>query len=154
MKSTASAARRRKVLAMSPLALLLLAPAVGAHNREQIGDQQTPQIEMGQASQEFNPSNRAGVPSGLGFAAQTPSGPVREVTPDPKRQQQLIGHVVDLENRTLYVKGDAGQVVPFDVSALKFQKQPEEGQEVRVTYQVEGGKDNVAVGLEGAKQEP
>lgn len=151
MKATTHSARR-KVLAMSPLALLLLAPAVGAAEREQIGDQQTPQIEVSQATQEINPSNRAGVPSGLGIAAQTPSGPVRRVTPDPKRQQQLTGEVVNLENRTLFVKGDGGQVVPFDVSALQFHKQPEEGQEVRVTYQVEGGTDNVAVGLEGAKQ--
>jgi hypothetical protein len=39
------------------------------------------------------------------------------------------------------------------VSALQFRKQPQEGQEVRVTYQVERGSENVAVGLEGAKPE-
>ncbi len=40
------------------------------------------------------------------------------------------------------------------MSALQFREQPEEGQEVRVTYQVEDETDNVAVGLDGAVDPP
>jgi hypothetical protein len=132
----------------SPVALFLLSSPVGAREREQRGQEQEPRQEVGQASELIGASNRAGLLNNLGN--ENEGGQRRQVTPDPARQQQLIGPVVELENQTLYVEDTSGAVVPFDVSALRFREQPAEGQEVRVTYQVEEGTDNVAVGIDGA----
>jgi RNase P/RNase MRP subunit p29 len=152
MKPEKRTAWRRKALAVLPLAVLFLSPAVGADEREQRGETQEPRQEVGQASELIGASNRAGIFSELSAEA---GGQVRQVKPDPARQRQLSGPVVEMEARTLYVEDSAsGAVVPFDVSALQFREQPEEGQEVRVTYQVEDETDNVAVGLDGAVDPP
>jgi len=101
------------------------------------------------AQQQTALSGPAGAPVSLRTSDDPPP---RRVKVDPARQQQLSGEVVDLEGQKLYVEGDSGAVVSFDVSALRFSRQPEEGQEVRVTYQVEDGTDNVALGIAGAVQ--
>lgn len=148
MKPTSFTPWSRAALAAGPLALLLLSPPVGAREHVREGDAQRLQREQGQVSQTLNGTGPTGSSSGLGVPAMR-----RQVKPDPARQKQLIGEVVEMEGRTLTVQGENGTQVPFDVSALQFSKQPEEGQEVRVTYQVDED-DNVATGIEGAVTPP
>ena len=149
MKPTRFTPWARAALAAGPLALLLLSPPVGAREHVREGDAQRLQREQGQVSQTINGTGPTGSSSGLGVAAMP-----RQVKPDPARQKQLIGEVVEMEGQTLYVQGDNGSRVPFDVSALRFSQQPEEGQEVRVTYQVEDDQDNVATSIEGEVTPP
>lgn len=145
MKATSFTVWFRAALAAGPLALLLASPLVGAEERQPAGEAPRIQREQGSVSEVVSPTSPAGIPNGIGVPELR-----RQVTPDPAREQKLIGQVLELKERTLYVEAPSGAVVPFDVSALSFSKQPEEGQEVRVTYQVEDETDNVAVGLEGA----
>lgn len=148
MKPTSFTPWARAALAAGPLALLLLSPPVGAREHVREGDAQRLQREQGQVSQTINGTGPTGSSSGIGVPELR-----RQVKPDPARQKQLIGEVVEMEGRTLTVQGENGSRMPFDVSALQFSKQPEEGQEVRVTYQVEED-DNVATGIEGAVEPP
>ncbi len=147
----------KAALTVGPLALLLLSPPVDArepHRTEGQGGQiGRPQREVNQAESAQQQSALSG-PAGAPVRLRTSDRQPRRVKVDPNRQQQLSGQVVELEDQTLYVQGDGGTVVPFDVSALRFTKQPAEGQEVRVTYQVEGEQDNVALEIAGEVQPP
>ncbi|WP_147445574.1 hypothetical protein [Corallococcus aberystwythensis] len=86
-------------------------------------------------------------------AYMTQGDAVRQITPDPDRMQQVSGPVVKQDGLTLYVKDVSGPVVPLDMSALRITKLPQKGQEILAVYQVEEKTENVALSLQGEKQD-
>lgn len=82
----------------------------------------------------------------------SPGQSVRQITLDPYQVRQVNGPVVKRSGMILYVHDATGLVVPLDMTALSILKEPQRGQRVQATFQV-NGTSNVALSLQGEKQD-
>ncbi|HET9451873.1 MAG TPA: hypothetical protein VFO83_13375 [Aggregicoccus sp.] len=67
-----------------------------------------------------------------------------------KARSQVIGTLVDMRSKVMYVRVDSGAVVPIDGRELKFRRGLDEGDQVRTTFIVTDDLTNIAVGVEEA----
>jgi hypothetical protein len=72
----------------------------------------------------------------------------RSVSPNVS---QLLGTVVGVKRKVLYLQGPQGAIVPIDAQDLTFLQTPRAGQEVRATFQVADQVVNRATLLEVVK---
>ncbi|MBJ6760735.1 hypothetical protein JGU66_08160 [Myxococcaceae bacterium JPH2] len=135
------------------MTLLMLPLAAGAHDPIS-STQRGMANESGGDNVGEAPSNRAGAIPEVDFGPTSGAGiHSRPIHPDEARMKRISGRVVDQHGQTLYVDRE-GVVVPLDLSALQMKKQPDKGQEVVATYQVENKTDNVALSLAGEVPQP
>ena len=67
-----------------------------------------------------------------------------------KASSQVIGTLVDMRSKVMYVRVSSGAVVPVDGQALKFKRGLDEGDVVRATFIVADDLTNIATGVERA----
>ncbi len=67
-----------------------------------------------------------------------------------KARSQVIGTLVDMRSKVMYVRVDSGAVVPIDGRELQFRRGLDEGDIVRTTFIVADDLTNIATGVEEA----
>jgi hypothetical protein len=67
-----------------------------------------------------------------------------------KARSQVVGTLVDMRSKVMYVRVNSGAVVPIDGSQLSFHKGLNKGDELRATFVVDDDLTNVATGVERA----
>jgi hypothetical protein len=67
-----------------------------------------------------------------------------------KARSQVIGTLVDMRSKVMYVRIDSGAVVPIDGRELQFRRGLDEGDVVRTTFIVSDDHQNIATGVEEA----
>jgi len=67
-----------------------------------------------------------------------------------KARSQVVGTLVDMRSKVMYVRVDSGAVVPIDGKELQFRRGLDEGDIVRTTFIVSDDLQNIATGVEEA----
>jgi len=67
-----------------------------------------------------------------------------------RARSQVIGTLVDMRSKVMYVRVDSGAVVPIDGKELQFRRGLDDGDVVRATFIVADDLTNIATGVEEA----
>ena len=67
-----------------------------------------------------------------------------------KARSQVVGTLVDMRSKVMYVRVDSGAVVPIDGKELQFRRGLDDGDVVRATFIVADDLTNIATGVEEA----
>ena len=67
-----------------------------------------------------------------------------------KARSQVIGTLVDMRSKVMYVRVDSGAIIPVDGRELNFKRGLDEGDVVRATFIVDDDLTNLAMGVEEA----
>jgi hypothetical protein len=67
-----------------------------------------------------------------------------------KAKSQVIGTLVEMKSKVMYVRVDSGAVIPVDGRELNFKRGLDKGDVVRATFIVDDDLTNLAMGVEEA----